>query len=143
MSITVCNAITPYIFYKPNMVRKFLNNGDLMHVCVQQNSISMSLTFFLESNNQNRQKFLVTWDIETLEVESDLTSIQQAVHKVASIAEASNLGQEESYSSDEDSVYELPDPIGGLVGLILREGGRSRGLIILLLHDAKGCPSQN
>ena len=38
-----------------------------------------------------RQKFLVTWDIETLEVETDLTSIQQAVHKVASIAVASNL----------------------------------------------------
>ena len=38
-----------------------------------------------------RQKFLASWDIETLEVESDLTSIQQAVHKVASIAVASNL----------------------------------------------------
>ena len=38
-----------------------------------------------------RQKFLASWDIETLEVETDLTSIQQAVHKVVSIAVASNL----------------------------------------------------
>ena len=38
-----------------------------------------------------RQRFLASWDIETLEVETDLTSIQQAVHKVVSIAIASNL----------------------------------------------------
>ena len=38
-----------------------------------------------------RQKYLCTWDIETLEVESDLTSIQQAIQKIVSVGVASNL----------------------------------------------------
>ena len=57
-----------------------------------------------------RQKYLVTWDIETLETTSeDLTSIQMAIQKIASVAIASNLPNQ----TDEFFIRESSKPEDG------------------------------
>ena len=112
------------------------NYNDHIRTCTDQTKITAKRRTYGPSNDalsqaishgilpssfkDYRQKYLATWDIETLEASTEgLTSIQQAIQRIASVAVASNLpNQSEEFFIRESS---KPDDGQKLVDRFLDE----------------------